>query len=98
MRTTSKIIGEIKAKSAERDKLVKSLERSMAIDELWPGVFDLGNVRSHYKGTSYVLTHFVITATSPDGSVESREFDPMQVPETLWPTGFDETYPKRRRA
>ena len=97
MRTSSKILDEIQAKSAERDKLIESLERALAIEELWPRAFDLGKVRSHYKGTTYELTNFVITVTSSDGSVESREFDPMQVPEALWPTGFKETYPRRRR-
>lgn len=94
MRTSSKIIADIEAKSAERDVLLKSLRRSMAIDDLWPGCFELGKVTSQYTGKTYVLEKFVIKVTTPDGSVESREFDPMQVPEILWPTGFRENYPR----
>jgi hypothetical protein len=95
MRTSSEIIADIKAKSAERDELLSSLTRSMAIDELWPGCFELGKVTSQYTGKTYVLEKFVIKVTTPDGSVESREFNPMQVPEALWPTGFRKNYPKR---
>jgi hypothetical protein len=95
MRTSSEIIADIEAKSVERDVLLKSLRRSMAIDDLWPGCFELGKVTSQYTGKTYVLEKFVIKVTTPDGSVESREFDPMEVPETLWPTGFRENYPRR---
>jgi len=88
MRTANEIIADIEDKSAERDELLMSLRRSMAIDDMWPGVFEKGQVTSQYTGTAYALQKFTIKVTLPDGSVESREFDPMQVPETLWPTGW----------
>lgn len=59
-------------------------------------MFESDKVTSQYTSIGYELHKFTIKVTTPDGSVESREFSPMQVPETLWPTGFKKDYPKRK--
>lgn len=63
---------------ARQAELQKSLNRSLAIDMLWPGVFDQGPVRSNWISTGGNLRLRV-----RNGLGESREFVRALVPACL---------------
>lgn len=80
---------------ARRDKLVAELDRSLALQKLWPECFAHGRVVAYAVGNPYSDVRFVIKA----GNGEKREFPLGIVPKLLWPPELKERYesPNARR-
>lgn len=68
---------------AEADELRLKLERSLLLEDLWPGVFEHGSAKSQTVGNPY--SGFVFTITAGNG--EQRKFDLLDIPKDLWPVG-----------
>ena len=83
-------LDRIKDLRAKQDALLAKLERSLALQSLWPEVFAAGKVtscwigaprsRSISGGIRYALRLRVETAAG-----ETREFAQADVPAALWP-------------
>lgn len=82
-------IDNLKQLGARRDKLMGELERSLALQALWPEVFAAGSAtscrigsplgRATTGGIRYALRLRV------SGAGEVREFPQAEVPAVLWP-------------
>ena len=77
-------------KHKQRDDLMKDLEKSSALQSLWPEVFESGCARSHWYGLNTPYNHafsqpthrhhqFVVT----NGLGDSRTFSFNEVPKLL---------------
>ena len=87
---------ELARKLEERDRLYKELDRSLALQELWPDVFMCGPVMPRVDGSFH--RGFKYTLTRDDGV--SRTFKLLDVPHALWPKklGADiDAYWRKRR-
>ena len=75
-----KKMGEITQKRAEMDELYKKLERSLAVEKLWPGVFDHTPVTARLSGSP--LRPHEMTLVISNGK-ETRDFPLGLVPKVL---------------
>lgn len=76
-------------KLAKAQELTRSLDKSLAMEWLWPEVFEHGRVRAYWRGVSpknqdprtpvHKYHEYVIT----NGEEEQRSFSFEQVPEIL---------------
>lgn len=79
MNTIQEKINEIKALKLQADKKLMQLERSFAIESLWPEAFVFGSVSSSFHGSPRAGYTFVIVRG--DGS--KKEFPFADVPAIL---------------
>jgi hypothetical protein len=75
--------------SRKRDALLRELERSIAIQTLWPEAFAHGAARSSWIGRPITRTLFdiryALRLQVTDGAGTVREFPQDDVPAVLWP-------------
>lgn len=75
----------IARKQAQAVELRQQLERSLALEELWPGVFDAdARVTAHWAHDHTIGTTFTIKRTTQ--AISTRVFPLEQIPEALHAT------------
>jgi hypothetical protein len=82
MKKHLQIIREIDTKEAEKAQLLTELKRSLALERMWPGVFDNGAVKAHWFGNAHNGLKYVVTA----GNGEQREFSEAMVHDEIYLT------------
>lgn len=65
----------------DRDKLMQDLDKSLAVQELWPNAFRNGNPTSRVRGNPRKSLRFNITF--PDGTTDSMPLEDLPI--ILWP-------------
>jgi hypothetical protein len=78
------VLDNLKSLWKKRDELQGELQRSLAIQELWPEAFEHGRVFSHVEGNPG--SGFFLTIKRGDG--EERKFNIKEVPTILIPESF----------
>jgi hypothetical protein len=73
--------------NVQRDALYKDLNRSLAIQELWPDAFEHGACTSYVVGNPRSEMTFVLTL----GNKETRKLPLQDVPVILWSEGAKAT-------
>lgn len=91
-RTADEILTSIESKEAQAAELRQQLKGSLAIQKLWPEAFDAGTAKLGARATVHDPHKGTIIITRSDG--EKREFEAMQVPFFLWPSGMQENFLK----
>ena len=78
----TQVIDSIEANQKIAAALGGKLRRSLALQDLWPSVFDHGRARSFFLGNVYRLHYMVFVVE--DGSGEKREFSLDQTPDLFF--------------
>lgn len=89
--TVQKALGDIRELTGRRNAALSELERSFALQSLWPDVFAHGRAISCWIGAPlqrHWLRGYIVYALRmrvTNGAGEVREFLQDEVPKVLWP-------------
>ena len=98
MQSRNVIMKRLKELGEERTVLIHKLQRSFALQHIWPRVFEDGSekVRSGFRGNpnnASIRLKFEVHSASG----EKRDYDYTEVPSILWPKSLHKTAQYRVR-